>query len=137
MSILLIEDNTADVGLVRRALEEHEIEGELLVISDGETAIKIIDAFDSQPVSCPDLIILDLNLPRRSGHEVLEHIRSTTKCRDASVVVMSSSGVQEDRFKSAQLGVARYLRKPLKLDEFISLGAVFKEVIESSRPRTV
>jgi CheY-like chemotaxis protein len=65
VSILLAEDNSADAGLVRRALEEHGVEGEIVVIADGETAIAFIQAIDIEAAPCPDLAIVDLNLPKK------------------------------------------------------------------------
>jgi two-component system, chemotaxis family, response regulator Rcp1 len=68
-----VEDNPADAGLVRRALEKHGVDGELIVISDGETAIAFIQALDAEAAPCPDLAIVDLNLPKKPGREVLAH----------------------------------------------------------------
>jgi DNA-binding response OmpR family regulator len=116
--------------LVREALEAHRVAGELLVIGDGDTAIRHIQEMDKQPEDCPDLLIIDLNLPKRSGREVLQAIRQSAKCRHATVVVLSSSDAQQDRAESIRLGASRYLRKPLRLDEFLSLGAVFKVLLE-------
>lgn len=127
--ILLIEDNLADATLVREALEEHRVEGELLIIGDGDKAIRYIQTLDTRPDRCPDLIIVDLNLPRRSGREVLQTIRQSTTCRNATVVILSSSDAQQDRAESMKLGANQYIRKPLRLEEFLELGAVFKAML--------
>jgi DNA-binding response OmpR family regulator len=66
-----VEDNPADAGIVREALEEHGVEGELTVLIDGEMAIQFVQDIDSQLLTSPDLIIVDLNLPRKPGREVL------------------------------------------------------------------
>jgi CheY-like chemotaxis protein len=127
-----VEDNPADAGLVREALEEHGVEGELTVLVDGGTAIQHIQDIDSQLLSCPDLIIVDLNLPKKPGREVLECIRRSVICREAQVVILTSSDAHEDQQDAMRLGVSRYLRKPSRLSDFISLGAVFKAIIEKS-----
>jgi len=129
-SILLVEDNAADAALVREALEEHRIRGELVVIADGAAAIRYIEALDTGPSGCPDLVILDLNLPKRSGHEVLRSMRQSVKCGRAPVAILSSSDAQQDRVAAASLGASQYYRKPLHLKEFLSLGARFKAMLE-------
>jgi chemotaxis family two-component system response regulator Rcp1 len=126
VSIFLVEDNPADAGLVRRALEEHGVDGELIVIADGETAIAFIQVIDSEEGPCPDLAIVDLNLPKKPGREVLERMRMSEKCRQIPVVILSSSDADRDRADAARFGASRYIRKPTKLDDFLNLGAIFK-----------
>jgi len=128
-SILLIEDNTADVGLVREALKEHKVQGELLVISDGACAIRFIEDLAAQTMDCPDLVILDLNLPKRSGREVLESMRKNPRCKNTTIVVLSSSDALEDKADASNLGAHHYLRKPSRLIEFLDLGATFKQLL--------
>lgn len=123
--ILLIEDNRADAGLVREALEHHAVAGELLVVTDGQSAIDLIRTLED----CPSLIIVDLNLPRRSGRDVLAFLRDQPRYVGTPVVVLSSSDTEEDRAESAALGVHRYLRKPSRLAEFLELGRVFKTIL--------
>lgn len=115
--------------LVREALLEHRVQGELLVIADGDSAIRFLQELDSS--RCPRLIIIDLNLPKVSGRDVLTYIRESRKCNFASRIVLSSSDAQQDRVDALQLGAHRYIRKPLHLAEFLSLGAVFKAIIEA------
>jgi len=129
----VIEDNLADAHLVREALEEHQVEGELIVISDGEKALSFLSSLDAHPGrGRPDLVIVDLNLPKRSGFDVLEGLGRSSACRGVPVVVLSSSGAEEDRTKAVKLGTNRYIRKPLRLEQFLSLGAVFKAMLDSS-----
>jgi CheY-like chemotaxis protein len=132
VSVLVVEDNPADVGLVREALEEHGVEGELLVLKDGEEAIRMIQEIESERMNCPDLFIIDLNLPKKPGREVLEQVRQGLICRRTPVVALSSSDSQQDQDDASRLGVSRYMRKPSRLEEFISLGAIFKEMILKS-----
>ena len=131
-SILLIEDNLGDVGLVREALQEHGVEGELLVIQDGESAVRFIQALDT-PADRPELIILDLNLPKLPGREVLKAMRQSIKYQDARIVILTSSDAPEERAEAVVLGASLYLRKPSNLEEFLSLGAVFRAILEAQR----
>jgi CheY-like chemotaxis protein len=127
--IVLVEDNPGDVALVREALYEYSIQSELTVLFDGERAFELFDRLDRDRMRCPDLVLLDLKLPKRDGHEVLEHMRASVQCAHVPVVIVTSSNAREDRDKAAKLGATRYIRKPHSLDEFIQLGAVFKEIL--------
>jgi CheY-like chemotaxis protein len=127
--ILLVEDNPADAGLIRAALQEHGVEGEILIIADGEKAVQFIQAIDSRSLECPDLVIIDVNLPKRPGREVLELLRLSEKCRLLPVIVLSSSDAAQDKADAARFGATRYLKKPLHLQEFLNLGAIFKDAL--------
>ena len=81
----------------------------------------------------PALFIIDLNLPRRSGRDVLEILRSLPACLALPVVVLSSSDAAQDRADAIRLGANEYLPKPSALDEFLSLGVIFKTMIDNSR----
>ena len=129
VSILLVEDNPADAGLVRMALEEHGVEGDIFVVTDGETAIQLIGDLDAQPVDCLDLAIIDLNLPKKPGRVVLERIRRSERCKAIPVVILTSSDAEQDRADAVRLGANHYLRKPSKLEEFLDLGTVFKQIL--------
>ena len=130
---MLVEDNPADVGLVRKALEEHGVQGHLVVVADGETAIQLVEDVDAQLMVCPNLAIIDLNLPRKSGRAVLERFRRSDLCRAIPIVILSSSDAQQDRADGERLGANRYVRKPSTLAEFLSLGAIFKATIGACR----
>ena len=132
VSILLVEDNPGDANLVREALLEHGVQGELLVAGDGETAIRLIDDLDRDATGCPDLVVLDLNLPKRPGREVLEHMRASSACRHIPVVILSSSDSERDREETARLGATKYLKKPARLDDFLKLGRVFRDMLGGS-----
>jgi two-component system, chemotaxis family, response regulator Rcp1 len=128
--ILLAEDNPADVYLIREALREHGVEYTMRVASDGKEVLRIISSpqadRDSQPLG---LIILDLNLPRYDGLEILQRLRETAEFAHVPVVVLTSSDSPRDRLIANQLGATCYLRKPSGLDQFLSLGATFKELL--------
>lgn len=132
--IFLVEDNPADAGLVRLALEENGVEGELIIIPDGEIAISFIQALDTNGTRCPDLAIIDLNLPKKPGREVLERMRLSQRCRHIPVVILSSSGAEQDKADAARFGASQYIRKPSKLEEFLSLGLIFKAALAKPEP---
>jgi CheY-like chemotaxis protein len=129
VSVVLVEDNPADALLVRKAFEAHGIEGEITILTDGEMAIGFIDLVETEAVPCPDLVIIDLNLPKRPGREVLERMRQSQKCREVPVLILSSSDAHADRADAARFRASGYIRKPTRLDEFLDLGAVFKETL--------
>lgn len=131
--ILLVEDNPADVLLVREALAEHGLHCDVNVMTDGEAAINFIQKIDRGETDCPELVILDLNLPRRSGHEVLQSMRASRRCSQTPVIILSSSAAPADRERSALFGSSLYFTKPSLIDEFLELGAVFKEILTSTK----
>ncbi|MBZ5672670.1 MAG: response regulator [Acidobacteriia bacterium] len=127
--ILLVEDNPADVGLVRKCLEAHGVQGELVVLADGEIGVVFIQEVESQALPCPDLAIIDLNLPKRPGRDVVERMRQSPQCRDIPIVVLSSSDALEDRRDAARFGADQHIRKPSRLEDFLNLGALFKSIL--------
>lgn len=128
--IILAEDNPADVGLVRMALREHGVDCELRVISDGDEALSFINDLDLHSKRpCPDLMLLDLYLPKRDGREVLRHLRASERCAQTPVVIMTSSDSPSDREDAAN-NAAHYFRKPSSLGEFMELGTIVRAVIK-------
>lgn len=127
--IVIVEDNPADVLLLRAALKTHEVNSALYIARDGEEAIHVLEDVDKTEIPCPDLIVLDLNLPRRSGFEVLERVRSSEKCGKKPVVILSSSEAAIDRAHAARLGASCYIRKPSTLKDFMLIGAKLKTLL--------
>lgn len=129
LRILLAEDNPGDVLLVRQALEEYQIPHELFVVEDGAKALEFV-ARMGRPgeAPCPDVILLDVNLPKVDGPQVLRAFRKHPECGQTPVIVVSSSDAPKDRERMAKLGIARYFRKPLDFDAFLKLGALVREV---------
>lgn len=125
--ILLAEDNPADVYLIREALKEHGVDCAIQTAGDGREVLTLIDS--AGPSWHPDLIILDLNLPRHDGIELLRKLRSTEELSRVPVVVLTSSDSPRDRATATELGATRYLSKPSNLEHFLELGAVFKELL--------
>lgn len=132
--ILLVEDNPADVYLVREALREYGVNCAMRVASDGEEMLRIISseraAAEAQRLG---LIILDLNLPRHDGTEILQRLWESTEFAHIPVVVLTSSDSPRDRLVANQFGATCYLRKPSSLEQFLSLGAVLKDLLEQTK----
>jgi two-component system, chemotaxis family, response regulator Rcp1 len=127
---VLVEDNRADVELLRYALEAAEIVAELHVLTDGDQAYKYIEEVLIGKAKCPVLFILDLNLPKKSGHDVLQRLRETKVCKTVPVVVFSSSAAEQDKLMSVSLGASKYITKPSDLEEFLRVGQLLKPFIE-------
>ena len=128
MHILLAEDNPGDVYLIRLALQEQKLDFELHVVGDGEAAMGWAASGRPHGVQ-PDLILLDLNLPRHDGHEVLRTLRERGHTAGVPVAILTSSDSPEDEADTEQLG-ATYLRKPAGLEEFLALGPVICGLLE-------
>ena len=117
--ILIVEDNRGDVLLVELALREAGLTFELIHMADGEKAIDYLRKYAGPPL---DLVFLDLNLPKRDGWEVLEELRSVPTEQPVPVIILSSSSAPHDIARAERLGVAKYIRKPSTLDEFLAIG---------------
>ena len=121
-TILLVEDNAGDVRLTREALREACVEVELTAVPDGEEALEFLRMegrhADAQR---PDLVLLDLNLPKRNGLEVLEEIRRDTDLRRVPVIMLTTSSSARDISACYDRGVNCYVVKPLDLDDFTAL----------------
>jgi CheY-like chemotaxis protein/3-hydroxyisobutyrate dehydrogenase-like beta-hydroxyacid dehydrogenase len=129
-SIVLAEDNPADVGLVREALRVHNVGCDLRVISDGNEVVAFIDRLDAETKSpCPDLILLDLHLPNRDGREILSHLRASQRCAGIPVVVLTSSDWSRDREAAGENDAFHYFVKPTSLGQFMQLGIIVKDII--------
>jgi DNA-binding response OmpR family regulator len=119
--VLLIEDNPADVELIREALNSAELEPVFRLAADFEEAkISMQDILAGE--TAPEVILLDLNLPKGSGLELLQIFRASAMFQRIPVIVVSSSSAPRDRDRAAQLGALHYFRKPTELDEFMRLG---------------
>ena len=135
IEILLVEDNPGDIELTKVALEENKLNNNLQVVMDGEEATHYLyrrGAYKDAPR--PDLILLDLNLPRKDGRQVLEEIKGDPKLSDIPVVILTTSDADEDILRAYQLHVNCYVRKPLDLDQFVkvvqSIEAFWLSIVE-------
>ncbi len=120
--ILLIEDNAADVYLTREALKETGISHNLQVAQDGVVALEYLQRKgDNADAVRPDIILLDLNMPRMSGFELLARIKSDDVLKSIPVIILSSSTAADDVAKAYALNANCYTRKPVNIDEFIEV----------------
>lgn len=117
--ILLVEDNPGDVRLVLEALKEVESAGSITVVSDGGQALALLQG--SRGERRPDIILLDLNLPRENGKQVLERIKGDPKLRRIPVIILTSSTSPHDIDASYDLQANCYVIKPFRLEEFIQV----------------
>ncbi len=116
-TILLVEDNPDDEALTLRALKRNNILNEVIVAHDGVEALEYLEK--CTPEHLPELILLDLKLPRVDGLEVLKRIRENSKTRRLAVVILTSSNEERDILAGYDLGVNSYIRKPVDFEQFI------------------
>jgi CheY-like chemotaxis protein len=125
-----VEDNPADVFLIRDAIRVSGVAARVHVINNGEDAIRFFDSADtddSEP--CPGMVILDINLPKIQGNQVLQHLRQSRRCGEAAVIVASTSDALEDRRMAIiTKGTNIYFRKPSGYDEFMKLGVLIRDL---------
>lgn len=119
ISVLLIEDDPGDVELTTELLNGSKLKLNLNVVEDGEKAIKYLrkeGTYADKPT--PDLILLDLNLPRKDGREVLKEIKKDPRLRRIPVVILTTSQAEQDIVDTYDLGASCYVNKPVGLEEF-------------------
>ena len=121
-TILLVEDSPGDVRLTREALRDAKVCNDLHVVSDGEEAMHFLRR-RGQYVDAPrpDLVLLDLNLPRKDGREVLEEMKADPELRRIPVIVLTTSAAEADVLQSYELHVNAYVTKPLDLNGFVQV----------------
>jgi two-component system, chemotaxis family, response regulator Rcp1 len=122
MTVLLVEDNIGDIELTKEAFKTVKTQLNIEIVRDGIEAVAYLHQIIATPeATFPDLILLDLNLPRKSGCEVLSEIRADERFRHIPVVVLTTSEAKEDIFKSYQIGANAYVSKPLSLDGLLKM----------------
>jgi CheY-like chemotaxis protein len=120
--ILLVEDNPADIDLTRESLDEARIQCDLDVVKDGVAAMNYLQGEgDFEEPSQPDLMLLDLNMPKKDGREVLEECKEDDRLCKIPIVVMTSSEAETDIAKAYQMKANAYVVKPVDLDKFVEL----------------
>jgi CheY-like chemotaxis protein len=138
--ILVVDDAEPDVLLVQEALERAGLTFELQVLDDGEKAIEFIEQLERDRTSAPPhLVLLDLNLPRMNGGRVLDRLRQSTTCGQIPVVILTSSDSPSDKAQIGKLRATEYFRKPSRLNEFMRLGEVVRDLLgePNVRPKLV
>ena len=118
ITILLVEDDPGDVVLVREAFEHNKVRNELRVASDGVYAL---EALRDESIPLPDLILLDLNLPRMDGRELLSEIRADPRLTHIPVVILTTSDAECDIVRSYKLHANAYVTKPVDLKRFLKV----------------
>jgi CheY-like chemotaxis protein len=120
IQILLVEDDPGDVVITREAFADHKVRNCLSVVSDGESAMSFLRRQgDYADAPRPDLILMDLNLPRKSGHEVLAEIKADPDLRRIPVVILTTSDADEDILRSYDLHANAFVTKPVDFDCFV------------------
>ena len=128
IDILLIEDNPGDVILIKEAFKEGDTCNKLTVVGDGEAALSLLHregAYESYPY--PDLVLLDLNMPRKDGREVLAEIKTDPALKHIPVVVLTSSEAQQDIINAYNLQANCYITKPVDLKQFFNVVKLIED----------
>jgi CheY-like chemotaxis protein len=122
VEILLAEDNPADVRLTREALRDAKVHNNLNVVADGVEAMAFLRHQGAYAdASRPDVILLDLNMPRKDGRQVLAEIKADEQLKTIPIVVLTSSLAEEDILRAYNLNVNCYVTKPVELDQFLKV----------------
>jgi len=122
IEVLLVEDDAGDVVLIEEAFADNKVRNRLHVVSDGVDALRFLRREDEfADVPRPDLILLDLNLPRKDGREVLAEVKSDDELQQIPVVVLTTSKLEEDVLRSYKLHANAYVTKPVDFDRFIEV----------------
>jgi chemotaxis family two-component system response regulator Rcp1 len=129
--IILIEDNDADASLIQNALSTSEIDCEVIRFRDGEEALRMLLEEDAQ---VPDVILLDLNIPKHDGLDVLRRIRNTPRLTYTPVGILTGSQMANDRTRASIIGATCYVQKPASYDEYVRGVRQAVEELISSNP---
>jgi CheY-like chemotaxis protein len=122
IQVLLVEDDPGDVLMTREAFEDNKVANELHVVNDGAEALAFLrKEGDFADVPTPDLVLLDLNLPRVDGREVLAAVKADAELRQIPIVVLTTSEAEEDVLRSYALHANAYVTKPVDFDRFIEV----------------
>jgi chemotaxis family two-component system response regulator Rcp1 len=132
---MLAEDNPGDVLLFREALRHSSLAYELVVAGDGEKALQLLEKSGTSDGLRPDLIVLDVNLPKRSGQDVLRWLRNHPELANIPVMILTSSASPDDRTKATALGADLYVQKSSNLDEIFEIGATVEGFLKDRSAR--
>lgn len=128
INILLVEDNAGDILLTTEALEEGRIANRVDVVKDGKAAIDYLDKVPPYELAIlPDLILLDVNLPKKNGHEVLRYIKTSEKLRHIPVIMLTTSSTERDITLSYKNHANCFITKPVEVDDFMAAIAKIED----------
>ena len=138
VDVLLVEDDQGDILMTREAFEHHKIQNKLHVVTDGEQALLFLrQAGEYAKAPRPGLILLDLNLPRRAGLEVLAELKEDPELRVIPVVILTTSQAEEDILRSYSLHANAYVSKPVDFERFMDvirqIDSFFVQVVQLPR----
>ena len=138
MEILLVDDSAADIYLTKLALNEALPDSRVRVVEDGEQALRYLNEIKkSLTATPPDLIVLDLNMPRLDGFSVLTHLKAMPEYRSTPVIVLTTSTWQNDINRAYQLGALKYFSKPSKWEDYLTLGSRIANLWNQWRTRSL
>jgi chemotaxis family two-component system response regulator Rcp1 len=135
MRVLIVEDNKADARLVRALVEETGLPTEITLVADGEKAIQVIESAANGEGPAPDLVLLDINLPKKNGHEVLASIRDFECLANTFIAMCSGSSSCEDIRRCRNNGANAYLLKPMGLEEMEEVIVRLRNILVSLNER--
>jgi DNA-binding response OmpR family regulator len=122
LEILLVEDNKGDIGLIEEFFEDAKIRINLNVAEDGEEAVRFLWGEDKfLGSSCPDIILLDWNLPKKTGHEILKEIKENSNLKNIPIIILTTSSAEKDILRAYDLHANAYIVKPIDFDEFMKV----------------
>ena len=130
--VLLVEDNPIDTFVISKILAECDLDLKIQIAKDGQEALQYFGSMGAhESGACPSLVLLDLNIPKVDGFEVLRQLRSGSRCDRTKVVIVTSSSAQEDRDTAGRLRADAYFRKPADLSAYMELGQLVRNILRS------
>ena len=133
--ILAVEDNPADVAMLRRVLQAHHLAYELHVIDHGAQALRFFHALaHHEHPQCPELLLLDLNIPAMNGRELLRVMKTIPECAGIRIIMITGSDDPRDRLEAQRLGADAFFQKPFGFEAYLQLGDLIKTVM-GAHPR--
>jgi CheY-like chemotaxis protein len=133
MRVMVVEDNPADVELLRMAMDHAGLRYEMTQISDGAEALLRVRQMAAENSALPDVIVMDLNLPKYDGLEVLGEVRSHARLADIPVTILTSSSSRRERLPIQMFRRVSYLTKPLDLDQYLDIGARIRDFLTEAQ----
>ena len=132
--IFLAEDNPGDVLLFREALKSRSFPFEVVLAEDGQKAIQMIRNWAVNESDRPDLAVLDVNLPKHNGDEILQQLRAQVTLADLQVIMFTSSASPVDKARAGSLGANLYLQKPSDLEGLLQVAKIIEEILTGRKP---